>query len=193
MMQMTRLRSAIRASRGRRWAWRYLLSLVLIGIFGGFIANDRPIVAKYQGEVRWPVIRQIGEDFGWLGAYGDLPARSWRNAETDWAIWPPVPYAASTIDGKVGRYASPFEKQQVESLRWRHWLGTDKYGRDVLAGIVSGTRMALLVGLTAMFIALFIGLLIGGLAGYFGDYILRWPRWKSIGLALGVLLSLGYA
>ncbi|MEL6357401.1 MAG: ABC transporter permease, partial [Bacteroidota bacterium] len=159
---------------------------------GGFLANDRPIVAKYNGEIRWPAFRQIGESFGWVNAYGDLPGRTWRNAETDWAIWPPIPYAASTIDSQAGKYVSPFQKQQVESLGWRHWLGTDKFGRDVVAGLISGTRVAILVGLVAMLIALFIGLLIGGVSGYFGDDTLRWPRWRSLGLIVGLLGSLGY-
>jgi peptide/nickel transport system permease protein len=57
------------------------------------------------------------------------------------------------------------------------WLGTDRYGRDVLSQLMLGTRISLAVGLIAVFIALFIGVLIGSVAGYYGgkiDTALTW-------------------
>ncbi len=63
----------------------------------------------------------------------------------------------------------PFEHQRLDSPRYRHWLGTDQYGRDVAAGLVSGARVSLSVGLLSMVLAGLIGLILGSLAGYFGD------------------------
>ncbi|MDZ5458006.1 ABC transporter permease [Azohydromonas lata] len=52
-----------------------------------------------------------------------------------------------------------------------HPLGTDSLGRDVLAGLVHGTRASLMIGLTAAAVSLSIGVAVGALAGYFGGYI----------------------
>ena len=52
-----------------------------------------------------------------------------------------------------------------------HRLGTDSLGRDVLAGLVHGTRASLRIGLSAAAVALAIGVLIGAVGGYFGGRI----------------------
>jgi peptide/nickel transport system permease protein len=52
-----------------------------------------------------------------------------------------------------------------------HWLGTDHLGRDILARILYGSRIALLVGLSAVAIAGSIGLAIGLLSGYHGGHL----------------------
>jgi peptide/nickel transport system permease protein len=73
-------------------------------------------------------------------------------------------------------FRGPFDSQRVSSWRFRHWLGTDQIGRDVAAGMIRGTRIALAVGIIAMTIATSVGLFLGALAGYFGDHHLRIPR-----------------
>jgi peptide/nickel transport system permease protein len=52
-----------------------------------------------------------------------------------------------------------------------HWLGTDKLGRDVMAGIIHGARISLSIGFVAVGIAVGIGLTLGSLAGYFGGWV----------------------
>ena len=57
------------------------------------------------------------------------------------------------------------------------WLGTDKFGRDMLSRLMIGTRVSLGVGLIAVFISLTLGVLLGAAAGYFGgktDDIIMW-------------------
>ena len=53
---------------------------------------------------------------------------------------------------------------------WHHPLGTDDKGRDLLAMLVSGTRVSLQVGLMATLIAIFIGLIMGVVSAYLGGW-----------------------
>ena len=50
---------------------------------------------------------------------------------------------------------------------WAHPLGTDNYGRDVLAQLMAGGRVSLAVGVTAMLLSIVLGALIGVMAGFF--------------------------
>jgi peptide/nickel transport system permease protein len=54
---------------------------------------------------------------------------------------------------------------------WKHPLGTDDKGRDMLAMLVSGARVSLQVGLIATFLAILIGILIGLFSAYFGGWV----------------------
>lgn len=58
-----------------------------------------------------------------------------------------------------------------------YWLGTDKYGRDVLSRLMAGTFISLAVGAIAVLISLLLGVTIGLIAGYYRgriDALLMW-------------------
>jgi peptide/nickel transport system permease protein len=59
----------------------------------------------------------------------------------------------------------------LESPSAAHWLGTDKYGRDVLARLLYGARIDLRVGFLAVLIPFVVGAVLGSLAGYFGGWL----------------------
>ena len=52
-----------------------------------------------------------------------------------------------------------------------HWLGTDNIGRDLLSQLLTGARIAFLVGITAAFMSIVFGTLIGMIAGYAGKVL----------------------
>jgi peptide/nickel transport system permease protein len=59
----------------------------------------------------------------------------------------------------------------------KYWLGTDKFGRDILSRLIIGTRVSLAVGLIAVLISLTIGITLGAMAGYFrgkADAVVMW-------------------
>jgi len=71
-------------------------------------------------------------------------------------------------------------------------FGTDQIGRDVLKGIVSGTRWALIIGLLAMLVSSFIGIVLGTVAGYFGDKELKFGLIPLLLFLFIICLSLFY-
>ena len=52
-----------------------------------------------------------------------------------------------------------------------HWLGTDNVGRDILAQLLEGAKVAFVVGLSAAFFSIVIGTLVGMIAGYAGGLL----------------------
>jgi peptide/nickel transport system permease protein len=89
--------------------------------------------------------------------------------------------------------------EQLASPSWRHWLGTDDFGRDVLSRLIYGSRISLEVGLISVSIALVAGTIIGVVSAYFGgwldavlsrssDVIFSFP---DILLAIGLMAMLG--
>ncbi|WP_428658806.1 ABC transporter permease [Reyranella sp.] len=55
----------------------------------------------------------------------------------------------------------------LQSMSWRHWLGTDIYGRDLLSRIIHAARVDLTVAFGATAVALVIGSAIGAIAGHY--------------------------
>ncbi len=172
-----------RKRRMALWSWRALLVMAFVAVFADFIANEKPLYCKLEGQSYFPVLRQYAVELGFAKWDAAFLQKSWGEHNYDAVVFPPIPYSPATLDLKNNNYRNPFGRQSVKSLRWRHWLGTDQLGRDVAAGMVAGTRVALLVGVISMGIATAIGLLLGSLAGFFGDDRMR-VSW------IGVVLNL---
>jgi ABC-type dipeptide/oligopeptide/nickel transport system permease subunit len=74
----------------------------------------------------------------------------------------------------------PADKPQdtgMKILTKTFWLGTDRYGRDILSRLIIGVRVSLAVGLITVILSLSIGITLGALAGYYGgrtDQLVMW-------------------
>ena len=138
-------------------------TFLVIGLCSRFIANDMPLLANYEGSVSSPATLELLSDIG------IVDSRIYDETKFRWKIMPPIPYSSDQLNSRVNVSVGPLDNQEVSSLRYRHWLGTDQLGRDVLAGLVHGTNIAIKVGLLSVFFSLLLGLYLGLLSGYFGD------------------------
>ncbi len=143
---------------------------LLVALSADFLANDKPLWCRIDGFTYWPVWESLTGTERWPA---DFHTRPWYEQTYEAVVWPPVPYAAHTLDSRNRNYRSPFDRQDVPSWHFRHWLGTDRMGRDVLAGMIHGARIALLVCVVAFLLAGSIGIVMGGLAGFWGDERMR--------------------
>ena len=113
--------------------------LFAVAIFADFLANDKPIMAKYNGTLYFPVIKDYLVGLGLDRWDADLVTADWKELDTQGklstTIWPPVKYRSSNQD-LVNNTAPP---------GGNHLLGTDAIGRDVLAGLIHGSRIALTI------------------------------------------------
>jgi peptide/nickel transport system permease protein len=137
-----------------------VLFLFAMAAAADFLANNKPYYLVYQGRTYFPLIRSGLVRVG-LGKWQpELLNADFKTLNAEHIVFPPVPYLGSDID-----LTAPFESPSSQ-----HWLGTDKLGRDVMAGLVHGSRISLSIGFVAVGIALVVGVVLGALAGYFGSW-----------------------
>ena len=177
-------------TRRIRWARRILLFFIFIAVFGDFIANDKPFFAKRNDQISFPILKSYMVQLGLAKWPPEVFQNGWKNLEYQSVVWAPIPYSSNYLDRRNSGFVSPFGPQKTAGFRDWHWLGTDQLGRDTAAGLITGTRTAMLVGLISMSIAAFIGILFGGLAGFFGDEGLKFSRLRFWLMGLGVALGI---
>ena len=73
---------------------------MFIGLFADFIANDKPIFCKYQGETYFPVLKSYSVDLGFGKWPPALTIVNWKDLKYDFVIWPPIPYSPTEMDKK---------------------------------------------------------------------------------------------
>lgn len=165
-----------RRNKMAMFAYRFIICLAVLALLADFIANEKPLACSYKGSTYFPVLRSYVVDLGWANWPKDLQNVTWKDLEYDWVVFPPVPYLPKNTDVSNAQFKSPMDAQDVKSWFWKHHLGTDDIGHDVLAAMIHGTRTAMLVGIISMFIASVIGIFLGSMAGYFGDTRLKASR-----------------
>jgi len=143
--------------------------MLLITLFAELLVNNRALVVHYEGSFYFPTYRHImtGTTFG-LGYeyetnYRDLAVRFQTENDGNWVLLPPVPFNPYETDLKTDAYP-PFPP----SVAQKHFLGTDAVGRDIVARLVYGFRIAIAFSLLLLVTNYAIGVSIGSAMGYWG-------------------------
>jgi len=135
--------------------------LLFTALFADFLANDQPYFLQYGRKTYFPIFRGYLVKAG-LGQWPpELLNVNFKKLQGSVAVFPPIPYRPTNID-----LTAPYETPSPQ-----HWFGTDRLGRDILAGMIHGSRISLSIGFVAVGIAVIIGVILGALAGYFGSWM----------------------
>jgi ABC-type dipeptide/oligopeptide/nickel transport system permease subunit len=187
---------------------------ILTGIFAYFIANDstpnadRQIVeiqAKKPGYkkefIKVKKEKNIPQTnffqrllYGKEDAFNLIPINSY-NEKNDSVII--QKFIDDGVEEKINLPKTKLADNYITTKTF--WLGTDRFGRDILSRLIVGVRVSLAVGLITVLISLTIGVILGSLAGYFRgktDNIIMWlinVIWSipTLLLVFGITLALG--
>ncbi|WP_180161429.1 ABC transporter permease [Acinetobacter sp. YH12040] len=145
------------------YALIFMLSLAV-----EFIANDKPLLVKYDDSLYVPVLKSYPETaFGGVfeteADYKD-PVVQQLIDDKGWAVWPLIKFSYQTPNLEL---AVPVPSAPTA----QNWLGTDDQGRDVLARILYGLRVSLLFGFALTFASSILGIIVGAIQGYYGGWI----------------------
>lgn len=157
-----------KANRRGYWSLWIFLILFTMTLFAEFIANDRPILVSFEGELYTPIFADYPETTfgGFLETpteYAD-PEVQEMIEEQGWIIWPLIHFSYDTVNYALTEPApSPPSAENI--------LGTDDQGRDVAARLIYGFRISILFGLTLTLVSSVIGVAAGAVQGYFGGLV----------------------
>ena len=140
--------------------------LLVLSLLAEVISNDKPLVVRYDGQFYFPLVKTypekvFGGDFETETDYLDPFIREQFAKPGNWAVFPPNPYGAKTINY--------FAKSPNPSAPSRdNWLGTDDRGRDLLAQLIYGFRVSVLFALALTTVGVILGVAAGAVQGFFG-------------------------
>lgn len=164
--QSKRRMANFKANRRGWWSLWIFVALLLICLCGELIANDRPLLVSYQGQLYYPILHPYLEtDFG-----GELPfepdyasdyVHQLIESKGGWMVFAPIPFSYDTVNYDL-KAPSPSPPST------RNWLGTDDQARDVMARVLFGTRVSILFALLLTAISTVIGVFAGAIQGYYG-------------------------
>ncbi len=180
-----------KANRRGYWSLWIFTGLFLISLLAELVANDKPLLLKFNGEFMTPISSfypetRFGGDFETEADYRDPvllclirtggaidpcldeadglgQAPLVDGAEEGWVLWPVIPFGYQTINYDIERAPSPPDGT--------NWLGTDDQGRDVLARVIYGFRISVLFGFAVTVASSLVGVMAGAVQGYFGGWI----------------------
>jgi microcin C transport system permease protein len=139
--------------------------LFILSLFAELISNDRPLIARYDGQILFPIAKDYSEkafggDFDSPADYLDPFIRQQLAREGNWALYPLNHYRHDTLNyfAKSPNPAPPSSD---------NWLGTDDRGRDVFARLLYGFRISILFGLALTITGTVLGVITGAVQGYF--------------------------
>lgn len=157
-----------RKHRRGYWSLWIFLCFFTFSLFSELIANDKPLLVSFQGQLYTPFLKSYPETmFGGsltsTADYRDPYVASLINSK-GWMIWAPIRYSYNTINYNLPTPApSPPSRENL--------LGTDDQARDVLTRILYGFRISVLFALALTLSSSAIGIFVGAIQGYYGGWV----------------------
>lgn len=179
-----------RANKRGYWSLWIFLTLFIGSLFAELIANDQPLLVKYQGELHYPIVTEYpetvyGGEFESPTDYKDPYVQELIEQDgVGWILWAPIRYSYDTINYELPQPApSP---PSAENL-----LGTDDQARDVLARVIYGFRISVLFAVVLTLLSSIVGVIAGAVQGFYGGKVdLFFQRFIEIWSGLPVLFLL---
>ena len=149
------------------WSLMIFAVLVVLALFADLLSNDKPLVARYNGQWYVPIVHNVPEtEFG-----GDFEAPTdfldpfivaqFKKTEGNFAIYPLNRYHHNTIN-YFAKTPNPSEPSAD------NWLGTDDRGRDIAARLLYGFRVSIGFALALTAIGVVLGVVTGAIQGFYG-------------------------
>ncbi|MCX7744980.1 MAG: ABC transporter permease [Flavobacteriales bacterium] len=179
------------------FAWIWLSLVIFTAITAPILCNDKPWIVKYEDKILFPA---FSIDDAQKIITNENSSTAWKKQTFEFAIWPLCTYFPGTTDWE-NIAVSPFDKQNFKTnnnrntnmpFKFRHWLGTNHKGEDVLAAIIYGCRNSLSIGVFSMILAGFIGVFLGIIAGFYQNQGMLISNAALAGLILGIFPALFY-
>lgn len=184
-------------TRNRRayWSLCIFMFLFISSLFAEFLANDKPIIVSYRGEIRMPIFsfyseQDYGGDFPTEAEYKDVEVRCLIEiGGLDMCFDDPEALIAAAQNGDIvdAEFQKgwliwppvPYSYNTIVDIPGvapsppdsHNWLGTDDTKRDVVARVIHGFRLSILFTIIVTSIASVIGILAGAVQGYFGGWV----------------------
>ena len=182
-----------KANRRAYWSLWILLVLYGISLFAELIANDRPVLVKYEGAYYMPVFKfypetAFGGDLRTEADYTTPEVKCLIVAAGSEACWDDPDGIRAEVE-RTGTAAGvevdrgwmlwpliPYRYNTIVNTGGvapgppsaQNWLGTDDTSRDVLARVIYGFRLSITFALIVTFLTTVIGIAAGAVQGYFG-------------------------
>lgn len=175
-----------KANRRGWWSLWIFLVLFVFSLGAELIANDKPLVVKYDGEWFFPIFKRypettFGGEFPLQANYKNPYIQELIAAKQGWMLWPLIPFSHDSVN-----YDLAVPAPAPPSLS--NWLGTDDQARDVLAQVIYGFRLSVTFALVLTLFSSILGVLAGAVQGFYGGWVdLMGQRFLEIWSGLPVL------
>lgn len=186
-----------KANRRAVWSFWIFSVIFIICLFAEFVANDKPLLVSYKGELHTPAFKfypetAFGGDFETEAQYPDPVVQCLiKSGGIEDCFDEPEEIISAIHEGAYGDGLEGFEKGWIlwAPVRYsyntinydvttapsppdaKHWLGTDDQTRDVLARIIHGFRISTIFALIVVVVSSIIGVAAGAIMGYFGGWV----------------------
>lgn len=200
----------------------FIIALILVSVFGYFLAPDNSenanqmhlsIHSKSPGfEVKLLSIPLSEKNetkwshyfFGFPNYTTEIPISNFEigDGKLTYTEYSDDPLTAQKKEIGLDKFPEANSIQEIVDKNIqlkKFYLGTDKYGRDLLSRMIIGSRISLSIGFVAVFISLVVGIFFGALGGYFGGKIDALVMWlvniiwsiPTLLLVIAITLTLG--